>query len=97
MQQNWYLQLSKFVLNLLFHLDELYDFLIDLNDKIVTCMSTIMDGVCRPLNVRLEQTILSGLDCPVMNKIDMCIKFYVETIEQVFDLIRMRILLILHR
>ncbi|OXA64678.1 conserved oligomeric Golgi complex subunit 6 [Folsomia candida] len=56
---------------------------IDLNDKIVTCMSTIMDGVCRPLNVRLEQTILSGLDCPVMNKIDMCIKFYVETIEQI--------------
>ncbi len=56
---------------------------IDLNDKISSCLSTIMDGVCRPLNVRMEQTILSGLECHVMNKIDMCIKFYVQTVEHV--------------
>jgi len=50
---------------------------VELEDKI----GLIMDGVCRPLNVRMEQTVLSGVDSITMNKIDMCIKFYVETIE----------------
>jgi hypothetical protein len=42
-----------------------------------------MDGVSRPLNVRMEQAVLSGLECAVMNKIDICMQFYVETMEQV--------------
>ena len=60
-----------------------YIFSLDLDEKLATCMATIMDGICRPLNVRMEQTVLSGLDCPVMNKIDISIKFYVDTVEQV--------------
>lgn len=57
----------------------------DLTERISNALATIIDGVCRPLNVRMEQTILSGLECSVMNRIDIRIQFYVETLEQVSD------------
>ncbi|CAL8131551.1 unnamed protein product [Orchesella dallaii] len=56
---------------------------IDLSEKITNALATIIDGVCRPLNVRMEQTILSGLDCSVMNRIDIRIQFFVDTLDQV--------------
>jgi len=60
-----------------------YNIFTDLDEKVSGCLSNIMDGVSRPLNVRMEQAVLSGLDCTVMNKIDICMQFYVETMEQV--------------
>ena len=55
----------------------------DTEEKIGNCLATILDGVCRPLNVRIEQAVLSGLDCIVMNRIHLLVQFYISTIEQV--------------
>jgi len=55
----------------------------DRDEKVATCLATILDGVCRPLNVRIEQTLLCGLDCVVMNKIDLLIQFYIATVDLV--------------
>ncbi|CAG7728513.1 unnamed protein product [Allacma fusca] len=56
---------------------------LDLNEKINTSLAAIIDGVCRPFNVRMEQTLLSGLDCIMMNKLDLRIQYYVSLIEEV--------------
>jgi len=58
-------------------------FFLDLNEKINSCLATILDGVCRPLNVRMEQSILSGLSSANMNKIDLRLQFYLKTMEEV--------------
>jgi len=56
---------------------------VDLDERLRNCLATILDGVCRPLNVRIEQALLSSSDCITVNKIDLLLQAHVGIIDQV--------------
>lgn len=57
----------------------------DVMEKVQEALSTITDGVCHPLKVRVEQILSSGLQPIVLYAITNLVHFYRDVIKQVSD------------